>query len=85
MGKNLILQVSGIGVLWGIFGREMSVDKTVYKQKISDFCSSLNVSVMIGSKRTKRVWYGACMKKTGNIHRDFIRKLRNTELGLLLV
>ena len=54
MGKNPRLQVSGKGVLWGVFGREMSVDKIVYKEMSRDLFSSLNVSGMIGSKRTKR-------------------------------
>ena len=48
----------GGGVLWVIFGREMSMHKIVYKATFRDLCSSLNVTGMIRSKRTKRglVW-----------------------------
>jgi hypothetical protein len=72
-------------MLWVIFGREMSVDRIVYKEMFQDLCSSLNVTDMISSKRTKRAWYGACMRNNRNTHKDFIRKLRNKKMGLLLV
>ena len=71
MGKNLRLQVSGEGVLWGTFGREMSVDKIVHEEKFCDLCSSLNISGTVGSKTTKRVSYGACMRKKGKYSQIF--------------